>query len=80
MQTLGKLVVAARQDRGWTQADLARKARCHLNTIVSLEKSHLQTRVSTIRHVARALGVPADDLLTAPIREPKASKGERTRP
>jgi len=48
---------AARQALGWTQNDLAKRARVSPRTIHAVEKGR-PCRQSTKRHILNALGVP----------------------
>jgi transcriptional regulator with XRE-family HTH domain len=53
-----------RKARGWTQADLARRARLAPVTVARLEGSRpQQPDLRTVRRIARALGVPVGELL-----------------
>jgi len=51
---------AARQARGWTQADLATRARVSARTIHAVEKGE-DCRQATKRRILIALGVPWDE-------------------
>lgn len=51
---------AARQARGWTQADLADRAHVSPRTIHAVEKGQ-DCRQATKRKILLALGVPWDD-------------------
>ena len=51
---------AARQARGWTQAELAERARVSARTIHAVEKGD-DCRQATKRRVLIALGVPWDE-------------------
>ena len=48
---------AARQARGWTQSELAERARVSPRTIHAVEKGRA-CRQATKRHILNALGVP----------------------
>jgi transcriptional regulator with XRE-family HTH domain len=51
---------AARQARGWTQADLAERAHVSARTVHAIEKGQ-DCRQATKRKILTALGVPWDD-------------------
>lgn len=51
---------AARQARGWTQADLAQRARVSARTIHAVEKGE-DCRQATKRRILIALSVPWDE-------------------
>ncbi len=51
---------AARQARGWTQAELAQKARISARTVHAVEKGDA-CRQATKRKILNALGVPWED-------------------
>ena len=54
----------AREWRGWSQKELARRAEIHPVVLNRLEKKHKTgVRAETIRRLAMALGVSADYLL-----------------
>ena len=56
-------VANLRKERGWTQQQLAEASGVHRITIVKLEASTLDPRVSTLSRLSLALGVGAGDLL-----------------
>jgi transcriptional regulator with XRE-family HTH domain len=51
---------AARQARGWTQADLATRAKVSARTIHAIEKGE-ECRQATKRQILIALGVPWEE-------------------
>jgi len=52
-----------RTAKGFTQEALARKAKLSLGYIARLETGHHDRTVTTLRKLARALGVPVTELL-----------------
>ena len=54
---------ALREDRGMTQADLARRAKVSAGYIARLETLRHDPKLSTLVKLARALGVPVTELL-----------------
>lgn len=60
--TLAERVRSARMRRGWSQLDLAKNASVAHMTVSSIENEAHKTRPSSLRKVARALGVEVNDL------------------
>lgn len=54
---------AAREKAGLSQEALAERAGMHRNAVALLETGKRDPRVSTVAKLAKALGVPASDLL-----------------
>jgi transcriptional regulator with XRE-family HTH domain len=52
-----------RQARGWTQADLAKRAKVVQPYIAQLERGTRTPSLAVLRRLARALGVPVGVLL-----------------
>ena len=64
LPTIGQRVRAAREKRGMSQAELARKVEASVNAINMLEQDKIQDpRASRVIGVARILQVSADYLL-----------------
>lgn len=61
--SLGARVRYVRREYGWTQEKLAERAGLHENYISRLENGHQEPRVSVVRKLATALGVPPGKLL-----------------
>ena len=60
-------LAALRLQRGWSQAELARQVGTSQSYIGRLEKNVIDPQLSTVRKIARALGVPVaavDEALT----------------
>jgi transcriptional regulator with XRE-family HTH domain len=55
-----------RRRRGWTQADLAREAGVHLETISGIEAGRHEPRPSTLQKLASAFGVEVEELFDGP--------------
>jgi transcriptional regulator with XRE-family HTH domain len=91
MQTLGKRIVAAREQMGWSQRELVRVSGVGQNNLSVLEQGKKSgVRADTVVRLAEALGVSADYLLgladdpTPPTTRPRPRKAapvgeERTR-
>lgn len=63
MATMGQRVARQRQRKGWTQKELAERAKVPYETINRLENGkHLGPRVDVIVALARALGTTTDYL------------------
>ena len=65
-QTLGERIRLSRQSAGLTQEELARAANIGRVTLVRLEKGEQSPRFKTLNAIAKALGMPARDLLVSP--------------
>jgi ribosome-binding protein aMBF1 (putative translation factor) len=52
-----------RERRGWSRAELARRARMSPGEVGKIEARRLQPYESQRRKLAQALGIPADKLL-----------------
>lgn len=60
--TLGLRLSRLRQDKGWTQKELAGKAGITQNQVSRIEKDKMQPRRSTIQALAAAFEIKAEDL------------------
>lgn len=49
-----------RQRRGWSKAELARRARLDQGAVSKIESGRLQPYAVELRRLARALGIPSD--------------------
>lgn len=56
-QALGAWVRAAREERSWSQRDLAGFAGCSPETIAGLERGHVDPRLSTLCRIAAAFDI-----------------------
>ena len=60
--TLGKRIAQLRQDRGWTQKELADKAGITQNHVSRVEKDRMKPRRSTLKGLAEAFEIRVEDL------------------
>ena len=60
---MGAKVRRLRKAKGWSQADLAKRARRTRVYLTRLEAGRQDPSLSTINALARALGVPVTELL-----------------
>jgi len=67
-QSLRERVKDLREAKGWTQAQLATRAKVERSTIQNIESGRVQ-RPNSLAHIADALGVPLDDLINGPAEE-----------
>jgi len=58
-------VASLRLRKGWSQAELARQAETSQPYIARLERGQVDPQISTIKKLARALGVPVAELVEA---------------
>jgi transcriptional regulator with XRE-family HTH domain len=65
-QTLAERVRTAREQRGWTQEQLAVHAEVSRSTIQNLENGRRQPHRSSIRRIAEALGIAVEALRGGP--------------
>lgn len=63
--TLGQMIRAAREARGWTQADLATRAQVTQSYLSYLEQDQREPSLSIAARIARELEVPLDELASA---------------
>lgn len=61
-----------RLQRGWSQAELARRAETSQSYIGRLETGNIDPQLSTVRKIAQALGVPVSALVEALTTETEA--------
>lgn len=64
-QALGAWVRAAREERGWSQRDLAAVAGCAPETIAGLERGQVDPRLSTLCRIAAAFDIALRSLCDA---------------
>lgn len=74
-QQFGRLVAAHRKAKGWSQAELAKKAGFGIDMISKIETGVTGARFPTISKLARTLGVKPVELFEAHVGE-----GTLTRP
>ncbi len=63
MASLAKRLKQLRSEKGWTQRQLATKAKLSLGYIARLETGHYDPQLSTLRKLAKALGVAVGKLV-----------------
>lgn len=63
LRELGLRIRERRQDRKWTQAELARRCELHRTFIGSVERGERNVSILNLRLIARVLLVPLADLL-----------------
>lgn len=61
-----KSLRALREERGWSQERLARRARLSVRTVARIERGKGAPSMATANKLAKALGVTIDDLLQPP--------------
>lgn len=61
-QSLGTILTALREDRGWSAAELARRAGVDPATLSRTEAGTKTPALRTLFRIARTLGVSVDDL------------------
>jgi transcriptional regulator with XRE-family HTH domain len=61
--TFGENVRNLRLEKGWTQAELAKKLKRRQTEISDLENGHHAPSLATVEEVAKVFGVPANKLL-----------------
>ncbi|MEH6741052.1 MAG: helix-turn-helix transcriptional regulator [Sulfitobacter sp.] len=64
-EALREALIAARKAAGLTQADLAKKLRCHQSLIARLESGQRRIDVIEMIALARAIGLNANELLAS---------------
>ena len=62
-RALGRVVRSLREDREWSQWELAERARVSNNYVGMLERGEVDPSFSKLNQFARAFGVAASDLL-----------------
>jgi transcriptional regulator with XRE-family HTH domain len=63
LERLAMKIKALRNERGWTQPVLAKKAGVSAGYLARLETSRHDPKLSTLVKIAKALGVPVTELL-----------------
>ena len=70
---IGARVFELRDERGWGQTELARKAGVSQTTIVHVETGQVQPRMATLRRLAKGFGITVEELIDAPLAAAPAS-------
>jgi transcriptional regulator with XRE-family HTH domain len=69
--SLGREIKKARIDRGWRQRDLQAATGLSQKYLSEIESAKVDPRVSIVKRIARALGVPIEQLVVLGDEEPK---------
>ena len=75
LQEVGRRIVQARKDRGWSQEQLAESLEVEPTTLSRLETGHRAVSVSTLGRMAAALEVSLGDLLDVERELPATEHG-----
>ena len=67
---IGDRLFELREQRGWSQTEVARRARLSRSTVVNVENGVRSPSMPTLRRLARAFGVSLDELL---VNEPRST-------
>ena len=62
-ERLAQNVKRLRQERGWSQEDLAAEAKLHRNQIGYIEQAERNIGIEAVEKLATAFGVPLGELL-----------------
>lgn len=72
---VGERIRSARQERGWTQAELAERAGLSVNYVARLERGELGPSLFVAHRIAEALRVSLEELVSArPVRRSDARR------
>ena len=66
----GQRLRALRQSRGWTQAELAARAKLHVSTISAAETGKHDMTIHTLYALSRAFQCTLADLVSVPQKTP----------
>ena len=66
---MGARLRARQEERGWTQARLAEQCGLHRTFIGSVERGERNVSILNLRHIARVLRVPLNELLAEDAEE-----------
>ena len=61
----GEVIKKLRKKKGWSQMHLAMEAGLHLNALGHLERGQRTPNLQTVLLIARALNVPAGEIVAA---------------
>ena len=62
-RTVGQRVRSLREQRGWTQAQLGKRADLDHTAVSRIEHDRVKPTRRTLRDIAQALDVPVEDLM-----------------
>ena len=74
LDQLGPRLRAARRARGWTLAELARRAELSVSTLSRLESGKRQASLELLVPLTRELGIRIDDLLPQDVPDPRVRR------
>lgn len=74
---VGESIRRARGALGWTQVQLATEAELSANYVARLERGELGPSLFVAARLARAMGVPLDDLLVSRRASPPLSRSKQ---
>jgi transcriptional regulator with XRE-family HTH domain len=77
---LGATIRRLRKERGWTRYGLAKRAGLTVPSVVSAEDRGIDPLWSTVRKLARALGVPVTELDVGPLAMPSPEEAAPGKP
>lgn len=60
---IGKSIKLCRQQKDWSQSDLAQKAKISVSYLSLLERNERDPSISTLEEIAKALGIPLSVLI-----------------
>jgi XRE family transcriptional regulator, regulator of sulfur utilization len=60
----GEIIRGFRENKGWSQMDLAAKADIHLNALGNIERGDRTPNLRTVLVLCRALGIKPSDLFS----------------
>lgn len=61
---IGQRIIALREEKGWTQADLARACNKDRQAIEIIENGKVNPTIFSLYEIAKALGVGLEELVT----------------
>lgn len=59
---IGEVIASYRTQRGWSWAELGRRANLHQSNVKRIEQGKIDPTGDTLKRLAQALGVPVTDL------------------
>jgi len=75
--TVGERIRVARQQKGWTQVELADASELSSNYVARLERGELGASLFVASRIADALGISLDRLVGPPQSAPARTTGKR---
>ncbi len=68
-QTIGRRIKVLREERGWTQRQLGERCDLDHTAVSRIEHDRVRPTRRTLRDIARALGIPVEELTDGPARQ-----------